>query len=153
MGEKFKIVTVKGHDYRIGKFSAREGSYIVLKVSGILAPVFGPLLGNLDTKDITSPEDIDLKKLDIGAMIAPLANVPEADFNYLQEKSLKVCDVKLQAGFMPVVNDNGSFALQELEDDGLAIMSLMVHALLFNMTSFFSGSPLEGLLGAIQGLS
>lgn len=152
MAEKYKYVTIKDREYQICKFGARDGSFIVTKVSGILAPMVEPLLKGADPKKLASaksPSDIDLQSLNIGSIFQPLANIPEADFFYLQEKCLGVCRVKLGSGFVDVVNDNGSFAVEELEDDGMAVMALTVHALWFNLASFFAGSPFMGLLNGI----
>ncbi|WP_436663546.1 phage tail assembly chaperone [Alicyclobacillus acidoterrestris] len=149
MAEKYKDVTIKGQEYRIGKFSAREGAFIIPKVAGILAPIFAPLLKGLDLKQVDKPEDINLKGIDIASILGPLANLKEDDFMYLQDKCLKVCQAKKPVGLIPVLNDNGSFSVAELEDDGMAVLTLMVHTLIHNLAGFFSGSPLAGLLSGI----
>jgi len=154
--ERYKVVKVKEREYRIGKWSAREGVYIVTKLAGLLAPVFAPLLKGMDVNkalNAKAPSDIDLQNVDIASMFQPLASIPEADFLYLQDKCLKVVQVKLPAGWIDVVNDNGSFALQDLEEDGMLLLTLMVHVIIHNLAGFFDGSPLMGLFGAIQGTS
>lgn len=151
MSEKCKFVTVKGQEYRIGKFSAMDGAFIIPKVTGMLAPILGPLLEGLDVKQFTKPEDLDLKNFDIIKAMAPLADLEEKDFMYLQDKCLKVVTVKRQAGYVPVIHDNGSFSVETLEDDGMSVLALMVHTLIFNFTGFFEGSPFTGLLSGLLG--
>lgn len=149
MAEKFKNVAIKGHEFRIGKFNAMDGAFIIPKVTGLLAPILTPLLGSLDLqKAVNNPEDIDLKGLDFGALLGPLAKIPEDDFKYLQKKCLSVCEAKFK-NYQPVLNDNGSFSLADLEDDALSVLMLMVHTLVHNFKDFFDGSPFSGLLSTI----
>lgn len=154
MAEKYKDVTVKGQDYRIGKFTAIDGAFIVPKAAGMLAPIVGPLFESVDlTKFIKAPEDIDFKGLNLAAILGPLSSLKEEDFKYLLDKCLKVCQAKMPSGYVPVVYDNGSFSVAELEEDSSSILALMVHALIHNLAGFFSGSPLTGLLSGIPGIS
>ncbi|GLG02178.1 hypothetical protein Alches_22190 [Alicyclobacillus hesperidum subsp. aegles] len=153
MSERFKTVTIKGREYQISKWPAREGVYIVTKLSGLLAPMFAPLLQGVDAKKLLNaknPSDLDLHGIDIASMFKPLASIPEADFMYLQDKCLAVVKVKLPAGYINVVNDNGSVAIEDLEEDGMLVLTLMVHAIMHNLAGFFSGSPLMGLFGDTQ---
>jgi len=123
-----------------------------MKVSGILAPMVEPLIKGLDPKllnDVENMDNVSLKDIDIASLIAPLAQLTESDFTYIQEKCLEVCTVNMPSGSIPVVYDNGSFSVPDLEEDGMTIMALMVHTLIHNFTGFFEGSPLRGLLGGI----
>lgn len=150
--DKYKNVTVKGHDYRIGKFDAMSGAYIIPKVTGLLAPVLNSVFGSIDIKldgNVPKPGELDLKSFDFGALLGPLAKIPEEDFNYLQRKCLALCDVKFKSGYQPVLNDNGSLSLSELEEDAISILALMVHALVHNFSGFFTESPLAGLMSTI----
>lgn len=149
MAEKYKIVTVQNHEYRIAKFSAMDGAFIIPKVTGLLAPILEPLLNGVDVKKVSKPEDFDLKGVNFAALLAPLANIPEDDFKYIQRKTLGVIQVKMPAGYQPVVYDNGSFSIPDLEEDAMAVLSLMVHALIHNFSSFFAASGLTGLLSTI----
>lgn len=150
MAEKFKDVTIKSYEFRIRKFSAMDGAYIIPKVTGLLAPVFQSLMSGMDIKHaVTSPGDIDLSKLDISALLGPLAKIPEEDFKYLQRKCLNVCQLRLQGGYQPIVHDNGSFSLTELEDDAMTVLALMVHTLIHNFAGFFDGAPLAELVSTI----
>lgn len=152
MGEKYKLVTIKGREYRIGKFGARDGAYIVMKVAGLLAPLAGAFVQGGKIQQIantSSPSDVLVGDVDVAKLLAPLAAVSEADFTYLQEKSLRVCHVKMPAGWVPVLTDTGDFSQPELEDDAAAVMALMVHALIHNLTGFFDGSPLTGWLSGL----
>lgn len=144
-GEKFKDIEINGRKFRISKFGARDGSYMLIKVTGFLAPMFAKIDFS-KMKNVKKPEDVDISAIDIPGVIAGLGSLSEEDFSYIQEKCLKVCSEPLQAGFIPVLNDNGSFGVSNLEDDTITVISLTAHALIFNFTSFFEGSVLSGLM-------
>ncbi|SFU71158.1 phage tail assembly chaperone [Alicyclobacillus macrosporangiidus] len=148
MGEKYKDVEINGRKFRIRKFSARDGSYILIKVMSILAPMFQGLDLN-QVQNVKDVSDVASNGLDVFGMIAKLITLSESDFNYIQEKCLRVCSEHLPSGFVPVLNDNGSFGVLNLEDDTVTVLALTAHALIFNLQSFFAGSPLQGLVGGL----
>lgn len=144
-GESFKDVVINERTFRFKRFSAQDGSFIALKVSSILAPMFRKVdLKSL--KGVEKPEDVDVSGIDIFGMVGELSNLSEKDFNYIQTKCLRVTGEMLPGGFTSVLNDNGSFGVMNLEYDTLTVMALTAHSLIFNLSGFFSGSGLSGLL-------
>ncbi|MGG3012298.1 phage tail assembly chaperone [Brevibacillus parabrevis] len=140
---KHKDVQIGERTFRIKKFPAKTGSFVLIKVTKILAPLFAGFKPNLNAK---SPEDFKFDDFDFTSAIEQLSSISEQDFNYLQEQALKVCYEVLPAGLAPVLNENGMFGVENLEDDTATVMALMVHALGFNVTSFFQGSGLTGVV-------
>ena len=137
-----KIVKVNNREFSIRKFDARTGSFMLVKVTGLLAPVFKGAKFKVDKS-----EGDKLPSIDISGVISVLSTLSEADFIYIQDKCLNVCFEILDSGPAKVLNENGSFGVIGLEDDTMTVMALTAHALIFNVTSFFSGSPLAGLVG------
>lgn len=155
MSEKFKEVEIKGRTFRIKKFDALTGSFILIKITALLAPI----ISHLDLKKINSVKPTDanadtdsfnLDGIDIPGIASELGKLSEVDFRFLQGKSLRLCSESLPAGFVPILHDNGSFAVQNLDDDTMTVMALMVHALVFNVKGFFLESPLASLLGGLM---
>lgn len=147
-GQKFSDVVINERTFRVYKFGARDGSYIIIKMSGLLSEMFrGVDFSKI--KDAKDPSEVDLKGFDIAGMISRLSNISEKDFSYLQEKCLNVCSEKLKSGFVPVLNDNGSFGVIDLEDDTITVMALTAHALIFNLMGFFQGSVLSGVMSGL----
>lgn len=148
---KHKDVEINGRKFRIRKFPARSGSFILIKLTTILMPIFTSLMplfkGGL-MKDVKegSFEDFNVDDEVISAVMSQLGNIDEKDFSYIQEQALKVCYESLSAGPAQVLNDNGTFGVENLEDDTMLVMGLTIHALVFNLTSFFQGSGLGGLI-------
>lgn len=141
--EDSKVVTIKDREFCIKKFDARTGSFMLVKVSGLLAPMFK----NFKLSKEKKPEDIKVSDIDISGAISVLSTLTEQDFNYIQGKCLGVCFELLPSGPANVLADNGSFGVIGLENDTMTVMALTAHALIFNVTSFFEGSPLAGLVG------
>ncbi|NRS20589.1 hypothetical protein HP398_29660 [Brevibacillus sp. HB1.4B] len=142
---KHKDVQIGERTFRIKKFPARTGSFVLIKVTKILAPLFAGIKMN----NAKSLEGVNVDDINISGAIEQLSNISEQDFNYLQEQALKVCFELLPAGPAPVMNENGMFGVQDMEDDTATVMALMVHALAFNVTSFFQGSGLQGLVAGL----
>lgn len=148
MSEKYKFVTVKGQEYRIEKFSALHGTYVLAKISGVIASALSTLvtgMGGEMEKPGDLLQDFDaikslVKDVDIRAMFLPLSTMSEEDFMYVQKKCLSACHVQKQIGYVPTIYDNGSFSVPELEDDTFAVMALIAHALIHNFAGFISGS-------------
>ncbi|TRY23679.1 hypothetical protein FOI68_20655 [Brevibacillus sp. LEMMJ03] len=140
----YKDVEVKGRKFRIRKFSARVGSFMIIKLTSILAPMFSRMKLRAGGIEDFNPDDFD-----ISGFLEPLARMSEKDFNYIQEQALRVCFELLPAGPAPVLNENGSFGVADLEDDTAAVMELTIHALGFNLTGFFQDSGLSGLVAGL----
>jgi hypothetical protein len=147
-----KTVEVNGRKFRIRKFSARDGSYIVLKVSALLAPLFeGVNWKKIST--LKNPEEVDLSQINITQAIGKLSGLKEEDFAYLQDKCLRVCDEQLPSGYVSVLAENGTFGVLGMDEDLLTVMALTAHALVYNLSGFFSGTGLGGLLSGLLGTS
>ncbi|MCM3141658.1 phage tail assembly chaperone [Brevibacillus sp. MER 51] len=141
-----KDVEINGRKFRIRKFSARVGSFMMIKMTTILAPMFASIKPNLNAKSV---DDINVDNIDFSGILGQLGNISEKDFDYIQEQALRVCFESLPAGYTPVLNDNRSFGVADIEDDTATVMALTVHAIAFNLTSFFQGSGLGGLLAGL----
>jgi len=146
--ENYKDIEINGRTFRIKKFDARTGSFMLIKITGLLAPLFKNMdLAKLkEAKDIS---DVNLEALNITGVMSELGNLSENDFSYVQDKCLRVCGALLPAGYTPLLNGNGSFAVAELEEDTMTVLALTAHVLIFNVKGFFQGSPLASLVGGL----
>lgn len=148
--QQFKDVEISGRKFRIKKFNAMTGSFMLLKVIGILTPLFK----GVDIKKFKDAKSLEDLNIDFAEALSGLTSLPEKDFNDIQVKCLNICFEDLPGGLTPVLNDNGTFGVIGLEDDTMTVMALTVHVLLFNMMGFFPGNlssfPLEGILNTFQ---
>jgi hypothetical protein len=139
--EKYKDVEINGRKFRIRKFPARTGAFVLIKVTGMIAPFFkGANLADLKSgiTDATA----------IAGIMEKLGDISESDFNYLQEKCLGVCSEVLPGGLAPVLNENGTFGVIDFEEDVIGVLALTAHALMFNLYPVFQGAGLGSILGA-----
>lgn len=132
--ETFKEVTLDGRTFRIQKFDALTGSYVAYRLMAEALP-FG--MG----AEIGVPQTGEMKLMS------------KKDFKELQLDCLRVCFETLPAGITCVVNDNGSFGVPDLENDTKTVLALTIHALMFNISSFFGESLLDSIAKGIQGIS
>jgi hypothetical protein len=150
--EKYTYVTVNERKFRIQKFNALTGSFMIIKIAGILAPLFK----GIDISKVSvaeEPSKVELGGFNILEGISELSKLSEEDFSYVQTNCLKLCREDLPAGLTPVLNENGSFGVIGLEEDTMAVLALTVHALIFNVKGFFQGSPLGSIVGGFLNTS
>lgn len=131
-----KDVTIDGKQYRVGRFSARTGSWILFQLLNKALPA---LVGS---------------QLEFGAKLGSGVQMSEADFLNIQDHCLMVCGRYRESGVAePIMKAQGVFALKDVEYDIVACMGLTVNALAFNFSDFFggSGSKLGELMKAVPG--
>lgn len=148
----YKDVEINDRTFRIKKFDARTGSFMIFKITKMLAPI----VKNLDLaklKDVKEASDVDLGAFDLSGIMTELGNLSEDDFTYIQDKCLQVCSEVLPAGLTPVIDKNGFFGASDLEEDTMTVLALTAHAIIFNVHGFFQGSPLQKLFPGISNTS
>lgn len=132
--EKFKNVTISERKWIIGKFDALTGSYIAAKLMSTALP------GNME-------QQMNIPNLPKGRSF-----MSRDDFRELQTECLKVCYEDLAAGKAPVIGANDAWGVANIEDDMVLVISLTLHALVFNVSDFFQGNALQDLLGSFRGM-
>jgi hypothetical protein len=137
--EKFKIVEIAGRKWRIEKFDALTGSYIAYQIMTQMLP------GGID-QQVTGGEAVELASKN-----RPLMSKKE--FGSLQLDCLHVCCEVLPAGNVPLIGENGAWGVMDIEDDTVTVMALTIHALIFNISSFFGGNALKELIESFSGMS
>ena len=143
-----KIIELEGRKFKITKFDAMKGSYMLFKVIGIITPLIETLRKSCkgNAKDVKDIKDINLEGLNFTEIAAGLVNMKEQDFKYIQENCLKSCYEILAAGDAPVLNENGTYGIIGIETDLKTVMALTIHSLMFNVSGFF-GENLFKLAG------
>jgi hypothetical protein len=132
--ELYKNFEFDGRKWSIGKFDAMTGSYIAYKLMGEMLPAFISVPGIP-----TAPQG------------SPVMSKP--DFIDMQKDCLRVCTELLPAGPAKVINDNGSWGVEGIENNAKLAITLTVQALVWNLTDFFDESLLQELATGISGLN
>jgi hypothetical protein len=130
-------VAVNGQDYQIGRFTARQGSWI---------------LAQLLTKMLPSMIETALAQSARGQLSSNRAQLSEDEFANLQALCLSVCR-RLENGVpMPIFVLPSTWAVKELEYDLVTVVALTIHALKHNITPFFQGDGLSQLTALLPAL-
>ena len=58
----------------------------------------------------------------------------------------------LPARTAPLLNDNGSWGVDDVADNTVLVLLLTIHALVFNIAGFFTEGGLKELMAGVQAL-
>lgn len=134
--ETTKDIELAGRKWRIKKFDALTGSYIAYKLLSQMLP------GGMDKQ--------------LGNMPEGRAVMSKEDFVALQKDCLSVVQELKPAGNtelpVAVILSSGKWGVEGLEDDTVTVLSLTIHALVFNVAGFFDGKALQDLNQSLTGL-
>ena len=138
--ETKKVVELSGKRWSVGKFDALTGSYIVYRLLFQMLPMGMEQQAGLEGLNLPQNRGIMGKQ----------------EFIDLQKDCLSVCKELVMVGAveaeMPIMS-NGEFIKGEVQEDTMLVMALTVHALIFNVTSFFEGDALKDLMTSFQNLT
>ena len=121
-----KVVQVNGREFIIRKFTPFFGVYLA-------AQTFGNVVGS---------------KNKLEALVKSVLNKPQSEFIKLQQDVLRYCFEKLPAGPTAVVDENGNFAVMNM--DAPLALNLFIQTLLFSMSDFFTEEVMESLSQAME---
>lgn len=141
----FKNIEINGQTFILKKMDARTGSYMLFKLMKLLPPILEGI--NFEKLDL---DNLDLGKLNLTRMLNPIFELPEDEFRYIQDNCLKVIDEMLPAGPQPVLNKNGEWGINGIQNDMGLVMNLTIQSLIFNVQGFFEGSPLSSLMTSLN---
>lgn len=121
-----KTVTVNGRKFILSKFTPFFGVYLA-------AQTFGGIAG---------------KKNKLEALVHSLLGKPKEEFIKLQQDVLQYCAEPLPGGRIPVVNEEGNFAVENMTAP--LALNLFIQTLVFAMSDFFTEEAMDGLAQSIQ---
>lgn len=127
-----KDIEIRGHRYRIGRMSARTGSWILTRIMSSSMP------GGLDEK--------------VGASELPQRSaMSEEEFYAIQDHCLSACSRFEKDGPAPLgIMANRQFVIKELEYDLVTVATLTLHSLVFNISPFFTEGGLNQILSSLN---
>lgn len=127
----FKDVPIGDTTYRVGKMTARNGSWVAFLIGSKIA---GSLLSG---------------GFEIGRISQGLQSLTESEFQSIQDHALKVVqkiDVTTQLP-IPMMTQSGVWADKTLENDAVTVFQLTLQAVGFNLEPFFQDDGFLGMLG------
>lgn len=139
-----KKVTVMGKEYIIKKLDARTGSFLLFFVLEKFLP---------NAMDMQSSEDMQKVSNQITGHIMKQDMMSKDEFIRLQNDCLSVVHAVLPSGDVPILNDNGSWRIPEMATNTFLVLILTAHALLFNVSDFFTEDGWKELRSLMEGIS
>ena len=137
--EEFKEIEFGGRKWRISKFTAKTGSYIAYQILTHIIPM--GIEGKLGNIPLPSGR----------------ATMSKEEFFDLQQECLMVCSEIQIVGStptpIPVMLPGGTWGVEGLENDAITALTLTIHALIFNVVSFFDENVLKEIGNTFKGLS
>lgn len=138
-----KDIDIKGRAFRLKKMNARTGSFMIFKLMKIITPIFKNIKED-------SLKDMNLGDINLTEIANSLFDLPENEFRYIQDNCLQVVNELLPAGEQSVLNKDGTWGVLNIEFDTSLVMNLTIQSLIFNVTGFFSESPLSSILKGLN---
>jgi hypothetical protein len=151
--ETIKEITIKEQNYRICKLSAKSGSWLLMQLMGKMIKIMEELANtgspNPEVNNVLEQDKNKAEESAHAAIQFMLMNLEEDTFAKVQNHALSVCYRLENAGSvpvpMPVIMNDGRFAIKELEFDIETVMSLTSQSLFANLAPFFSKNGLMKL--------
>lgn len=147
-----KDVVLNGSRYQISRMDAAVGSWLLFKLMDALRKIFaGEQAG-----EQPEPQELEQnqKEAAANAMISAMLMTLEKDeFTKVQREALKVVGQYAAVGekevLLPVLMQNGSFAVPALKKDIVSVVTLTSGSLYFNLSPFFLGDGLKDIFSPV----
>ena len=131
--ETSTIIEVLGKKYKIEKYTAWVGAFIIFKlINKALPSLFAA--GDAEALQVLQNQ------------------MSKAEFTEFLKDVLSVVSVKKEAGFFPIIDEMGNLQI-ELQNDTITILLLAIHAIRFNASDFFLENVQNSLKEGLQGFS
>jgi hypothetical protein len=138
--ERTKVISIESDEYQIGRFRADVGTYILMKLMGIVIKMTaeaqresGPTSAPVQVQQ-PDPEEV-------ARMVCSSAFLGSLDLEmhrFVVAESLKLCSHREREVWMPVATAAGDVAVPQVKDDLTVTMRLVMEALAFNFADFFA---------------
>ena len=139
--------------FKITKMDALRASYLLKFVLEKLMPVISKIqtVMGTETKEDDTVEEVATARTNEILQFIPevLATLSEDDIFGLMRRCLRTVEMKLPAGWQPVIVGD-EFGVEELEYDTMTSLILCYEVIDFNTESFFGGKSLTSLLSQLN---
>ena len=142
--ETKKIVEIQGRKFEIRSFDAFTGSYIAFTLMEKMLPM------GVEAKVMNA---VKADGGDAAVSLPSRAIMSKAEFIAFQRDVLSVVGEVLPGRTAPIINENGSWGVEDIADNAMLVIMLTIHALVFNIAGFFGGDGLMELKAGLQSLS
>jgi len=144
-----KQITVAGVNYRVGAMDARKQFHVARRLAPVfaeLAPVLKEML-SLDKEEESDEQTFKVFELAAGPLANAIAEMSDADADYVLDNCLKVCFIQQGQVWAPLTAPNGAlmFPMQMPH-----MMELVMQVIKENLGDFFPTGLLSSQAGSDQ---
>lgn len=148
-----KDIVLNGSRYQIARMDAAVGSWLLYKLMDAMRKIFTGVEQDGQQQPVQEMEQ-NQKEQAANAMIsAMLMTLDKDDFTKVQREALKVVGQYASVGekevLLPVLMNNGTFAVPALRNDIVSVVNLTAGSLYFNLSPFFLGDGLKGMFSPV----
>lgn len=146
-----KYIEVDGRKFCVKKYTAMTGLKVAKLLAAKIIPIFQdfvPLIKSVMKKENngnSSAEEM-IENISMDTIAAALDKISEADFDYIVSKSLQSITEVLPAGEAPVMYENGTFGVENIEFDPVLVLRLTCEAVMWSCGDFFDGDRLGSVM-------
>lgn len=144
--EKTRIVEIDGTQYQLARFSAEDGSYILMQILGTVARATdqnppASTNGNAQAESAARAPDEIIKGMTFAAFLNGLSYEAHC---FIQKKCLSLCSRIEGSPAVPMP----LAGLPEVRNDMQLALRLEVETLCFNFSDFFAKGGLQATMGS-----
>lgn len=151
-----KTIEVEDRKFIVKKYTAMDGLKIaklllakVIPMFQDLVPLIKSMIGSKDDREINVESAVENLSLD--TIAAALDKITGADFDYIVTKSLQAVSEILPAGDAPVMYENGTFGVENVEYDVILTLRLTCEAVMWGCGDFFDDDRLGSVMKPLFG--
>jgi hypothetical protein len=143
---KTTVVEINGQRYQLRKLLPDVGSYIYMKMMGVLLTASADAQATPDA-DENAPKPTEQDKARMLCTLAFMRGLSYEDLKFAQRQCMQATS-RIEASptgtdiTIPIMNDFGRWAIPEIADDISLVNNITTESLVFSLSSFFSDRPL-----------
>lgn len=150
MNDKVKVIDVEGRTFHVTKMSPKTSIKVVKMLGAKVLPFLDSLPidklmggnenGAENSTDLMGSVDDFLQDLDLYKIATALDAIDDETIDKLIDCGLSHCFEPLSAGNARVLNQDGTYGVQGIDDDIVITVRLTLEAITWSVASFFQGN-------------
>jgi hypothetical protein len=151
MMDKSKTIEIDGRKFAFHKLSAKASIKVGKLVLAKILPVFDKILPMITSTSDWRSIQID-DAIDLATISHSLDMIEDRDLDKIIDSALANTYEVLRGGHVAVLNPDGTYGVQDVEDDPIIVIRLTAESLIWSLQGFFDGNRLSSLLAPLGGL-
>lgn len=137
----------------ISKYPAKDGLKTARLIIAKLLPVFESFITPEQVAALASgamEEEQVWELLNVDNITKALELISDSDLDIIFDRALQNCYESLPAGNARVLNENGTYGVEDVEYDYILSMRLVAESLIWSIGSFFDAKRLTSIMADVK---